>query len=372
MNIVIVSDTAMYGFQTGDPSEVYGPTLREIESVSDLFERVNWLGYFKGGNPGNARKPRIENIHLMALPLAEGGDSLMAKFKILPKLPLLMYTVFRAIQRHDVVHSRGPSVPAFVCIVFSFFFRKKKFWHKYAGNWMEPNPPVMYKVQKWLLMRARNTRVTVNGKWPNQPPHIVSLENPGFTSHERELAILASSHKKFEIPLTLCFAGLIDGSKGVQSLVRAFSYMEMPERYIEKLILAGHGPGMDEVKKLAERISVPVEFTGYIQREKLNEIYRKSHALLLPSRTEGFPKVVAEAASFGCIPVVTDVSSIGQYVQDGVNGFLLKDTQPETIAGALEKLMQTNNLSQLSEAAKSMSALFTYERFRNSLVKIIF
>lgn len=367
MKFVIVSATPMYGLKTGEPSEVYEPTLREIESVSSFFREINWLGYYKGTNPGNARKPVTMNIQLVALPLAEGGDSLLAKFKILPKLPLLMYTVFRAIQRHDVIHSRGPSVPAFVCIVLSFFFRKKKFWHKYAGNWMEPNPPVMYKVQKWLLMRARNTRVTVNGKWPNQPAHIVSLENPGFTSHERELAILASSHKKFEIPLTLCFAGLIDGSKGVQSLVRAFGYMEKPERYIEKLILAGHGPGMDEVKKLAERISVPVEFTGYIQREKLNEIYRKSHALLLPSRTEGFPKVVAEAASFGCIPVVTDVSSIGQYVLDGKNGFLLKDAKPQSIAYVLEKLIHAKSLPELSHEAKVMSALFTYERFQEAI-----
>jgi glycosyltransferase involved in cell wall biosynthesis len=367
MKLVIVSATPMYGIKTDEPLEVYEPTLREIESIKDLFEEVNWLGYYKGNNPGNARRAGTKNIHLAALPRAEGGDSLLAKFKILPVLPLLVYKVFRVIQRHDVVHSRGPSVPAFVCIVLSFFFRKKKFWHKYAGNWMEPNPPLMYKVQRWLLMRASNTCVTINGNWPNQPAHIVSLENPSFTAHEREQAIRASSQKQFEIPLTLCFAGLIDASKGVQALIRAFGYMEKPERYIEKLILAGHGPGMDEVKKLTESISVPVEFTGYIQRQNLNEIYKKSHVLLLPSRTEGFPKVVAEAASFGCIPVVTDVSSIGQYVQDGVNGFLLNDAQPESIASVLEKLIHAENLSKLSEEAKAMSTLFTYERFQEAI-----
>lgn len=367
MKLAIISATPMYGAKTGEPTEVYEPTLREIESVRELFQEVTWLGYFKGANPGNARAPGTEGIHLAALPLAEGGTTSMAKIKILPLLPGLIYRTWRAIQHHDVIHSRGPSVPAFVCIVLSFFFRGKKFWHKYAGNWMETNPPFMYKVQKWLLMRATNTKVTVNGRWPNQPAHIVSLENPCFTSDEREHAMRSADQKTFGGSLTLCFAGLIDVSKGVQALIRALGFMERPDRRIERLILAGHGPGMDEVRRLAEGISVPVQFTGYIRRTELNEVYRKSNVLLLPSRTEGFPKVVAEAAAFGCIPIVTDVSSIGQYVQNGISGFLLRDAKPESIAAALDQLVHSENLFEISQAAQAMSALFTYERFREAI-----
>jgi glycosyltransferase involved in cell wall biosynthesis len=370
MKLAIISATPMYGMP-GEPLEVYEPTLREIESISGLFEEITWLGYLKGGNPGNARKPASRVIRLGSLPVAEGGESLFAKFRILPKLPRLVLTVFRTIQHHDVIHSRGPAVPAFVCIVLSFFFPKKKFWHKYAGNWMEPKPPFMYQVQKWLLTRAGHTNVTVNGNWPDQATHVVSLENPGFTEQERDQALRVSSDKKFELPITFCFAGLMDESKGVPALVRAFSRLKNPEQFIQKLILAGHGPAMDEIRKLAADISVPVEFTGYIQRDRLNEIYRISHVLVLPSRTEGFPKVVAEAASFGCIPIVTNVSSIGQYVRDGVNGFVLDDGRPETIASALERLKHHENLSAVSEAAKAMSTFFTYERFRNAIANQI-
>ncbi|UYN85591.1 MAG: glycosyltransferase family 4 protein [Cyclobacteriaceae bacterium] len=364
MRLLIVSDTAIYRDKHENFLEVYEPTLREIESLNDLFLDITWLGYYKGSNPGNARKPYPKNIYLNTLPTVIGGNNFLKKFKVVPILPLLFLKIIRALRTHDVIHTRGPSVPAFVCILLSFVFRNKKYWHKYAGNWMEPHPPFMYKVQKWLLMRAKNTKVTINGKWPNQPAHVFTLENPCFTALELERAIVAGSHKSFVVPLTLCFAGLIDESKGVQALVRAFEYLDHPERYITKLILAGHGPGMEEVMKLAERISVQVEFTGYIQRQSLNEVYRQSHALLLPSRTEGFPKVVAEAASFGCIPIVTDVSSVGQYVRDGINGFLLKDAQPETIACALTRLLNTRNLHELSYEAKVMSGLFTYERFR--------
>lgn len=367
MRLVIVSATPMYGGYSREPAEVYEPTLREIESICDLFEEVTWLGYFKGSNPGNARRPSTTNIRLVSLPLAEGGNTFLRKLRIVPLLPALVFRVFLAVRRYDVIHTRGPSVPAFVCILLSFFLRKKIFWHKYAGNWMEPQPPFMYKVQKWLLLLATHTRVTINGTWPDQPAHVVSLENPSFTAEEREQAIRTSGQKKFKIPLTLCFAGLIDSSKGAQAFIRALDHLEQPERYIEKLILVGSGPGMEEVRKLAQNISVPVEFTGYIRRERLNEIYKKCHALLLPSRTEGFPKVVAEAAAFGCISVVTDVSSVSQYVQDGSNGYLLNDARPETIARVLVKLLHSTDLAKLSEAAKSMSSLFTYERFRDNI-----
>lgn len=363
MKLLIISDTPIHSLSSENSLEVYEPTLREIESVSNLFQEINWLGYLKGNNPGNARIPHAKNIHLALLPPAIGGNSLWEKLKILPILPLLFFKIFHAVKAHDIIHSRGPSVPAFVCILLSFVMRNKKYWHKYAGNWMEPSPPFMYRIQKWLLMRAKNTRVTINGKWPHQPAHVISLENPCFTAFERERAINAVSEKSFCGPLTLCFVGLINTSKGVQGLVRAFAYMNHPERHIKKLILAGHGPAMEEVKRLAKKISVPVEFTGFIKRQDLNDIYKQSHVLVLPSRTEGFPKVIAEAAAFGCIPVVTDVSCIGQYVSDGVNGFLLRDTHPETIARVLERLINTKNLHELSREAKAMSALFTYERF---------
>ncbi|MBX2944881.1 MAG: glycosyltransferase family 4 protein [Cyclobacteriaceae bacterium] len=369
MKLVIVSATPMYGIKEGEPLEVYEPTLREIEHISNLFEEVLWLGYYKGINPGNARRPGVSNVRLGAISRAEGGGNFFKKLKIIPQLPLLVFQVFRAIQQNDVIHSRGPSVPAFVCIVLSFLYREKKFWHKYAGNWMEPHPPIMYKVQKRLLIRAVHANVTINGHWPSQPKQVISLENPCFTEGERGKAMDVSKGKGFDKKLILCFAGLIDSSKGVPALLSSFQYLDQPYQYIEKLILAGDGPDMAEVKKLAKSVSVPVEFTGYIQRQSLNEIYRQSHVLLLPSRTEGFPKVVAEAASFGCIPIVTDVSSIGQYVEDGVNGFLLKDGQPTTIAKVIERLTQTKNLPELSQQAKIMSGLFTYERFHSAIAK---
>ena len=49
---------------------------------------------------------------------------------------------------------------------------------------------------------------------------------------------------------------------------------------------------------------------GFSEKELLKKNYLKSHFLILPSKSEGWPKAVAEAMFFGCIPVATTVSCV--------------------------------------------------------------
>ena len=51
---------------------------------------------------------------------------------------------------------------------------------------------------------------------------------------------------------------------------------------------------------------------------------------VLPSYSEGFPKVIAEAMNFGCIPIVSDISCIRQYIINGKNGFLINQTPTDS------------------------------------------
>jgi glycosyltransferase involved in cell wall biosynthesis len=85
----------------------------------------------------------------------------------------------------------------------------------------------------------------------------------------------------------------------------------------------------------------------------------------LPSSSEGFPKVVAEGAAFGCIPLVTDVSSIAQYIHDGENGFLLKDNMVPTIITKINQIVNSLDLKSISMSSITISTKFTYEYFNN-------
>ena len=103
-------------------------------------------------------------------------------------------------------------------------------------------------------------------------------------------------------------------------------------------------------------------FHGQLPRERINEFYAAAHCLLLPSESEGFPKVVAEAASFGVIPIVSAVSAIPQYVNDG-NGFLWDPNKPFAAWFAGLPLGDRELLRRQGNSIVSMSERFTYEHY---------
>ncbi|MFN0034539.1 MAG: glycosyltransferase, partial [Saprospiraceae bacterium] len=132
----------------------------------------------------------------------------------------------------------------------------------------------------------------------------------------------------------------------------------------EELLIAGDGPERAELERLAEKAPVRVKVLGFQSRSQLDEMYAKSHFVILPSENEGFPKVIAEAGAHGCIPIVTDVSCIGQYVREGENGFLLADNAPQTIKINLEKIgLVRSSFPSLSGGACVLAKAFSYERY---------
>jgi glycosyltransferase involved in cell wall biosynthesis len=69
-----------------------------------------------------------------------------------------------------------------------------------------------------------------------------------------------------------------------------------------------------------------IQTMGYISRHpigganRLNELFMRSHFLLLPSHAEGTPLVFCEASSAAAPSLATDVGGIRSAVRSGVNG----------------------------------------------------
>lgn len=371
MKLVIISDTPMIR-GNDDRLVIFEPTLREIEALSSLFNQVVWYGYVGDDQQkGASRAPRNDIIELRQLPTIKGGKNGLQKLRVLMVVPVLTWMIARAMFRGDVIHTRGPSVPGAICIMLSWLFRGKVYWHKYAGDWSQESPPFMYAFQRWLLKRANHCNVTVNGEWPGQPPHVHAFENPCFTDEELERANQIASSRRFDGLLTLCFAGRLTDVKGGTQLLEAVRILQDTQPRSFNLVVAGGGPLLDSLKQKARDLGLSVHFTGPVQREDLNTIYESSHILILPTRTEGLPKVVAEGAAYGCIPVVTNVSAVGQYVIHGENGFLLESNTTECIVKGLNELLLHPDLKGISRRATRLSPAFTYEKFKAKLATVL-
>lgn len=110
-------------------------------------------------------------------------------------------------------------------------------------------------------------------------------------------------------------AGLTD-KKLVLTVVRAVPWKhgdflcevlaKLPEEY--RLAIVGDGPSLEDWKKKAMELGLAshVTFTGKQSREKVAEWYAMADVFALPSGYEGFPHVVAEAASVGLPSLVSD------------------------------------------------------------------
>lgn len=359
-------------WKVNDETWVFEPTLREVEGLAGMFAKITWIGYSYSGVPKTfARATNNSNIEFVLLPQARGGKSFFQKLKILPFMPRLIFVMLKHLRKHTFVHTRGPSVPALLATLFSYFDNSRKYWHKYAGNWIQDPAPKAYALQRFLL-KHNHHKVSVNGFWPNNPANFISLENPCLTQAELEAANKIAYNKSFGSALTICFVGGLVKAKGIFEFIDALALIEDKTK-IEKVLIAGDGVEYEMVKLKTKQNSIPIHFLGNIKRDALNTVYTDSDIIVLPSATEGFPKVIAEAAAFGCIPVVTNVSSIGQYIIDKQNGILLKDGKPDTIAKALKFIFsQKQKLEEMKTNVVQMSRLFTYEQYCNAVADRIF
>ena len=82
-------------------------------------------------------------------------------------------------------------------IPYLTLFSNKKGWYKYAGNWNQEQPPLGYRIQRYLLIK-QSRLVTINGRWPNQPNHCLTFENPCLRNEDLEIGKKIAVNKSID------------------------------------------------------------------------------------------------------------------------------------------------------------------------------
>jgi glycosyltransferase involved in cell wall biosynthesis len=121
----------------------------------------------------------------------------------------------------------------------------------------------------------------------------------------------------------------------------------------------------EEAKELGDK----AVFHGFLQKRELHEFMAESHFLLLPSKAEGFPKVVAEAACYGTIPIVSDVGSIAHYINE-LNGFLWEINNKKFNYESVMLNALYSNQTELqikSQEVLKLAELFTFDNYLRKL-----
>lgn len=370
MKLLIVSHTPHY--KAGQTYVGWGPTVREIDSLTDIFDQIVHIAPLHPEPPPmSALAYQSARIQLRPVSPA-GGHRALNKVAILARAPEYVRSILEELRTADVVHVRCPANISLIAIVLLALVRfPRNRWVKYAGNW-RPNSgePHSYALQRWWLNRGLHRGVvTVNGHWPDQPPHVRSFRNPSLTEQELSEAEQTASGKEMAAPVRLIYVGGLNRTKGVDQALNILARLNK-RRILSTLDLVGDGPERHELESLAATAGVShlVKFHGWLPRPTLGTVYSRAHIIVLPSRSEGWPKVLSEAMAYGVVPVSSNVSCVGDYLRSFGAG---KTFEPDDVEGFTEAI--ANYSAQpgawKEESQKSMQAAhsFTYANYLNSV-----
>jgi glycosyltransferase involved in cell wall biosynthesis len=136
------------------------------------------------------------------------------------------------------------------------------------------------------------------------------------------------------------FVGVLAFTKGVDVLLDAWPNVlaQVPRA---ALVIAGDGAMDAALRRRVSRLGLSrsVEFVGHVPPARLRLILDDSWCLVLPSRSEGLPRVVLEAMGRGRPVIASAVGGLPEMVDEGTTGHLVPAGRPEPLARAIVSLL---------------------------------
>ena len=162
-----------------------------------------------------------------------------------------------------------------------------------------------------------------------------------------------------ETPFTVGFVGRLLYDKGIETLVLAHEILAKRGVRV-RCLLAGtpdaSNPATVREKTLQRwREHENLTLMGYV--EDIRKVWAHSHVAALPSRREGLPKSLLEAAACGRPLVATDVPGCREIARPEVTGLLVPPDNPAALADAIERLMKDRALRLRLGAAARQAAV---------------
>lgn len=224
----------------------------------------------------------------------------------------------------------------------------------YAG-WLAPE----YNIYSFLSPKKRNAivcessilDVSLNGisGWikrkiisrmsatlPSGKPHAQLFESIGFDGKQYITGSVGifnkptRKHKEINIPLRYIYVGRLIKVKNVDLLIRIFNQNGKP------LTIVGQGVLEEHLKRQAK---ANISFSGFVNNEKLGDIYQQHDILILPSTYEPWGLVVEEAIYWG-LPVIVS-NKVGcsiDMVKEFDTGEIFKLEEKDGLLNAIKKI----------------------------------
>ena len=353
----------------------YGPYMREMNLWFRHVDKVTVVAPLVYIPPDAIDLPYVhERIRFVRVP-AISFTTLSNALRALWNLPGILFRIWYTMRRADHIHLRCPGNMGLLGSLVQIAFPGKKKTVKYAGEWPDyENEPLSYRVQKRIAkceQLSKKTKVLIYGDWNDFTKNCIPFFTASYTNLDAQ--IKADIRKIYRsTSLRIVFVGTLDERKRPDYTIETVSTLRQIG-YDVRADIIGEGPfrAICEEKINQLKLSNYVSMHGNLSVHSVAKFYRDAHFLVFLTRMEGWPKVVAEAMFWGCVPVTTDVSCVSWMLGYGERGIIV-ERNPESAAAAIEKLIENpGKYIQLAENAKRWSRLYTLDRFEQEIRKLL-
>jgi glycosyltransferase involved in cell wall biosynthesis len=155
------------------------------------------------------------------------------------------------------------------------------------------------------------------------------------------------------------FVGRLDiYTKGLDLLLEAFETFQKKEKNA-KLWIIGDSNEREGFEKMiaAKKLQDKVILWGSKFGKEKNDLLKRMHLFVHPSRNEGLPSSVLEAASLGIPCLITEATNLGDAIKKYTCGLSVENENPKVLTDALFKLNQKwkkGKLTVMGRKAKEM------------------
>jgi D-inositol-3-phosphate glycosyltransferase len=218
----------------------------------------------------------------------------------------------------------------------------------------------------------------------NATPERLCVSAPGVDHdifHHRDRHI---AREQLEIgdDQNVLFVGRIQAHKGTAIAVEAFADLletRTAESRSVKLHIVGGASGtqgqeaLDRCHQIIKQraISPLVRFFDPQPHTKLADHYRAADVVIVPSRSESFGLVAAEAQACGTPVVASNVGGLSYVVNASESGLLVNDHDPHAFAAAIAAILDHPSFAErLSNGAVDYSQKFSWDATANRLLEL--
>jgi len=300
--------------------------------IEEVGKKVEAIVFFESGKG----RPKLKNVRQ-----AVAQKITLKPFNLLERFLLILKLVKKGYKK-IYIHYSFWSV--FLTKLISLFKPVKIYYWNCEKYTKKPNNLLLSLALSWcdVLVTGHESVAKAyreNFNLRNKPIKIV----PNWIENNK---LQATSFKLQAGRKNILFIHHLSPRKGSRELPEIISKTVKDNSKVHFHII-GDGPDADWLKQETETFKKNVTFYGSLPLKKVVAFYKAADIFIMPSRSEGFPRVILEAMAYGVPFAATKTGCVAEIAPEIQKQFLTPPGHPALFAKKVKKLIEFDNKKKL-------------------------